>query len=199
MRPPAYLLLPILGTLVLVAVVLGTWLWPEPDVPEHSLPPVAQPAPAAVAPAPPPPAFNPPAPRPVVRAKPARPVQPPQQQLSAVPRPVEPEGVPAPPAPPPGAAPQRQVAELTPEKQAEVNQMWLTLREHTAENALEGIRELERQRDEAQARGDQVEVDRLEQLIMAQREGVEELRGTRPPKSYPSRFAPRVPVEPPRQ
>jgi hypothetical protein len=77
--------------------------------------------------------------------------------------------------------------------------MWRTVKERTAEHVVERIQELERQRDEAQARGDQVEVDRLEQLIMAQREGVEELRGMRPPKSYPPRFAPGVPVEPPRQ
>jgi hypothetical protein len=195
MRPPAYLLLPILGTLVLVAVVLGAWLWPEPAVPAHGLPP-AQLAPAAVAPAPPPPALNPPPPRSVVRTEPARPAQPPP---AVVPRPMESEGVPSPPAPPPAPAPVDQAAELTPEKQAEVDQMWRTVKERTAEHVLEQIQQLERQRDEAQARGDQVEVDRLEQLITAQREGVEELRGMRPPKSYPSRFAPGVPVEPPRQ
>lgn len=89
--------------------------------------------------------------------------------------------------------------ELTPEKQAEVDQMWRNVKERTAEHVLERIQELERQRDEAQSRGDQVEVARLEQLITAQREGVEVLRGQRPPGNYPSRLAPRVPKEPPRQ
>jgi membrane protein involved in colicin uptake len=80
-----------------------------------------------------------------------------------------------------------------------VNQVWINLKQRTAENVLEGIKELERQRAEAQERGDQEEAARLEQLITAQREGVEELRGTRPPKSYPPRGAPGVPAEPPRQ
>jgi hypothetical protein len=80
-----------------------------------------------------------------------------------------------------------------------VNQIWRNLKENTAQNVEESIRELERQRDEAQARGDQVEVDRLEQLITRKKEAVEELRGLRPPKSYPPRWAPKPPAEPPTQ
>ncbi len=200
MRLPAYLLLPILSAVVLVAVVLGSWMWPAPDAPAPSVSPPVLSAPVAVAPpAPPPAAFKSPPASPVVRSQPVRPSPPPEQALAPVPRPVEPEVVPPPPAPPPGVPAGIQATPLSPERQAEVNQIWRSVKERTAEKVLEAIKELERQRAEAQERGDQVEADRLEQLITAQREGVEELRGLRPPKSYPSRWAPGVPAEPPRQ
>jgi hypothetical protein len=89
---------------------------------------------------------------------------------------------------------------LSPERQAEVARMWGSVRERTAERAAEVLRDLERQRDEAQARGDQAEVDRLEQTITRHREGLEVLRGTRPYTGpLKNRYAPAPPPGQPTQ
>ncbi len=78
--------------------------------------------------------------------------------------------------------------------------MWGSVRERTAERAAEALRDLERQRDEAQARGDQAEVDRLEQTITRHREGLEVLRGTRPYTGpLKNRYAPPPPPGQPTQ
>jgi len=109
------------------------------------------------------------------------------------PPPPLPETVPGPPPPP---VPQG----LSPERQAEVARTWTSVRERTAEKAAEALRDLERQRDEAQARGDPAEAARLDQLVTRQREGLEVLRGTRPhPGPLQNRYAPAAPAEPPLQ
>lgn len=202
MRLPAYLLLPLVGAVVLVAVVLGSWLWPEPVVPTPNLPPAFT-VPVAVAPPPePPPAFRASPPSPGVRAPPVRPAPPPVEPLAPAPSRID--SVPPPPPPPPEPVPGPPVPPmpqgLSPERQAEVARMWGSVRERTAEKAAEVLRDLERQRDEAQARGDQAEVERLDQSITRHREGLEVLRGTRPYTGpLKNRYAPAEPAEPPTQ
>lgn len=174
MRPPAYLLLPIIGAVALAAAVLGSWLWPEPAVPSPSVPPPVVAAPV-VAP-PPPPTVTPPQPKPIARPAPTRPVEPPQQPV-AEPVVVAPPPPPPPPEePPPGPTTSPRMADWSPEKQAEVKKNWMSIKDRAAELAMAGLKHTERQRDEAQARGDQAEVDRLEEVIRTQREQVEKIQ-----------------------
>lgn len=64
----------------------------------------------------------------------------------------------------------------SPEKQAEVKKNWMGIRERAVEVAMMGMRHLERQRDEARARGDQAEVERLDQILRTRREQVEQMQ-----------------------
>jgi hypothetical protein len=68
------------------------------------------------------------------------------------------------------------MADWSPEKQAEVKKSWMSLRERSAELAMVGLKELERQRDEARARGDQAEFERLDEIVRTQSEQLERMR-----------------------
>lgn len=68
------------------------------------------------------------------------------------------------------------MSDWSPEEQAEVRKSWMTIRERPAELVMAGLKRLERQRDEARARGDQAEVDRLEQILRTRREQVEQMQ-----------------------
>jgi hypothetical protein len=68
------------------------------------------------------------------------------------------------------------MSDWSPEKQAEVKRNWMNIRERAAEIAAVGVKHLERQRDAARERGDQAEVERLEQIIRTQRERVERMQ-----------------------
>jgi hypothetical protein len=65
----------------------------------------------------------------------------------------------------------------SPEKQAEVKKNWMNIRERAGDLAAVSVKIMERQRDEARARGDQAEADRLEQAIRIQRERAEQAQG----------------------
>jgi len=188
MRLPAYLLLPIVGAAVLLVAVLGAWLWPEPTVSVPSVTPTGMTAPVAAEAPPPPPPSTP-------RVQPARPVQPVQPPPSPVAMPVEP--APAPPAPPPPAPPSvplhSQITDMSREQQSEIKNKFLSLRERAAEVAERGAQELERQREEARARGDVAEVERLEQILRSHRDRMEKLRQQR------TELAPEVQAGPPVQ
>jgi hypothetical protein len=178
MRFPAYVFLPILGAVVLTAAVLGSWLWPAPTIPAPSREPSGVAVPVASAPPAPTPAPLPPPSRPVSRpvaAKAAPAVPPPS--LNPVPPPSEPVAVaPAPPMAPPGS----QITDLSPQAREGIQKKWSSLRNRAADMALRGVENLERQRDEARARGDQAEYERLEALIRQHRERVDLMRGARP-------------------
>ena len=68
---------------------------------------------------------------------------------------------------------------LTPEQRAEMKRKYLTLGSRTVELAERGAKELERQRDEAHARGDVAEVNRLNELLGQHQERMERLRQQR--------------------
>lgn len=178
MRFPAYVLLPILGAVVLTVAVLASWLWPAPTVPAPSRESPVVAAPAVMAPPVPSPAPLPPPSRPVSRpvaAKAAPAVPPPPS--SPVPPPSAPMAVaPAPPMAPPGS----QTPGMTPEVAEGVRQKWSSLRNRAADMALRGVENMERQRDEAKARGDQAEYERLDGIIRQHRERVELMRGATP-------------------
>jgi hypothetical protein len=172
MRTPVYLLLPIVGAVVLIAAVLGTWLWPEPAVPAASAAPPVVAAPVAVQPKPP--ASGPPLqPKPVIRPAPAQNVEPPQQPVA---EPMVGAQPPAPEEPPPGPTTSPRMSDWSPEKQTEVKKNWMNIRERAGDLAAASVKIMERQRDEARARGDQAEVERLEQAIRIQRERAEQVR-----------------------
>ncbi|WP_224248494.1 hypothetical protein [Hyalangium gracile] len=175
MRFPAYVLLPILGAVALVAAVLGSWLWPAPTVPSSSIAPPPMVMPVAVAtPEPPPPAVPAPprpAPRPVAVKPPPPPVEPPPS-------------IPVMPASEPVAVvnvpPPMQLTDMSPEARGELKKKWSSLRNRAAELAMKGVEQLERQREEARARGDQAEFERLDTAIRTHKERVELMRGARP-------------------
>lgn len=172
MRLPAYLLLPIGGAVVLVAAVLGTWLWPEPSVAIPSGPPPAAVAPVAVeSPRPPPPALPQAAP-----SRPAQPVPPPPQSPVA-PVPVANPSELSPTAPvPPGVPTYSQITNLPLQQQQQMRNTLSSMNSRAAEMAERGAKELERQRDEAQARGDVAEVTRLNGLLDTYQERLERMR-----------------------
>jgi hypothetical protein len=68
------------------------------------------------------------------------------------------------------------MSDWSPEKQAEVKKNWATVRERTAELAMVGLKHLERQRDEARARGDQSEAERLDKILRGRLEEVERMQ-----------------------
>ncbi len=68
------------------------------------------------------------------------------------------------------------MADWSPETQAQVKKNWMSIKDRAAEMAMAGLKHTERQRDEARARGDQAEVDRLEQVLRTQREQVEKIQ-----------------------
>ncbi len=167
MNFPSHLFLPLSGAVLLAAVVIGTSLWPEPEVPpvRFEPPPVA--APVYVPPPAPPPAPRPA--RPVTRAMPpAPPVQPPPPPVAV--RPSEPVQVaPAPAYPPSQGAPGQAPA---PAQGKRISMM------QRAANLMEkGIPTLEKARDEALARGDQAEFQRLDKSITQHRARLEQMRG----------------------
>jgi hypothetical protein len=170
MRFPAYVLLPILGAVLLTAAVLGSWLWPAPTVPAPSREPSVVAVPVASESPAPTPAPLPPPSRPVSRpvvAKAAPVAQPPSEPVAVAP---------APPMAPPGS----QITDLSPQAREGIQKKWSSLRNRAADMALRGVESLERQRDDARARGDQAEYERLEALIRQHRERVELMRGARP-------------------
>jgi len=173
---PSHLFLPLSGTAVLAAAVLGTRLWPEPVVPalKWEPPPVA--APVFVQPPPPVPAPRPvrPVARAVPPAPPARPVEPPRPvPVAPPPEPVQVAVAASYPPPPPGepvtgppAAPRTR----------------LSMMGHAASVLERGILHIEKSRDEALARGDQAETERLNKLIDKHRSRLGHLR-PKPPQA----------------
>lgn len=92
------------------------------------------------------------------------------------------------------------MSDWSPETQAQVKKNWMNIKERAAELAMVGVKQLERQRDEAQARGDQAEVERLEQVIRTQREQAERMqRAQQAGNPGTPGFAPEVPAGPPLQ
>jgi hypothetical protein len=67
------------------------------------------------------------------------------------------------------------MSDWSPEKQAEVKRNWMNVRERAGELAMVGLKHLERQRDEARARGDHAEAERLEQVLRTRREQTEKM------------------------
>jgi hypothetical protein len=67
------------------------------------------------------------------------------------------------------------MSDWSPETQAQVKKNWMNIRERAGELAMVGVKHLERQRDEAKARGDQAEFERLDQLVRTQREQAEKM------------------------
>lgn len=178
MRFPAYLLLPVAGAVVLIVAVLGSWLWPEPAVPTPSMAPSVIAAPVAVEPSPPPPSFTPPQPKPMPQAAPlpkAAKVEPPPQAVAEPVVVAQPPPPPPPEEPPPGPTTSPRMSDWSPEKQAEVKRNWMNVRERAGELAMVGLKHLERQRDEARARGDHAEAERLEQVLRTRREQTEKM------------------------
>jgi hypothetical protein len=174
MRFPAYILLPIVGAVVLLGAVLGSWLWPAPTVSLPSASPSVPQAPVAVE-APPPPM-----PRPVTRPITSKPLQPVKEPPTPVAMPTEP----APPAEavpsrPPDAPPGSQITDLSAEQRSEIKNKFFSIKDRTVELAERGAEELVRQREEARARGDQAEFQRLDQLIRAHRDRMNALRQRR--------------------
>ena len=194
MRTPAYLLLPVVGAVVLIAAVLGTWLWPEPAVPAASVAPPMVAAPVAVEPKPP--ASSPPLqPKPVIRPALPQRVEPPPQPVA---EPVVVAQPPPPEEPPPGPTTSPRMADWSPEKQAEVKKNWMNIRERAGELAAVSVKIMERQRDDARARGDQAEADRLEQAIRIQRERAEQAqRAPQATNPAPAGLAPEAQAGPP--
>ncbi|HVG58112.1 MAG TPA: hypothetical protein VNA24_06130 [Hyalangium sp.] len=92
------------------------------------------------------------------------------------------------------------MSDWSPETQAQVKKNWMNIKERAAELAMVGVKQLERQRDEAKARGDQAEVERLEQVIRTQREQAERMqRAQQAANPGDPGFAPEVPAGPPLQ
>ncbi|WP_224366356.1 hypothetical protein [Hyalangium versicolor] len=176
MRFPTYVLLPLLGIVVLVAAVLGTWLWPAPTGSSDSA--VSSPSPTQVVPEMPKPV---PAPLPPPVRSASRPVVPPPAPVEVqapppVPMPSEPMAV----APPP-VLPSSQPPGSSPDPNATPKKTWSAMRNRAADLALRGMEHLERRRDEARARGDQEEADRLDAVILKHKERVELMRGSMRP------------------
>jgi hypothetical protein len=186
MRLPAYLLLPIGGAVVLVAAVLGTWLWPEPSVSIPSGPPPAAVAPvAAELPPPPPPAAPQVAPSRLAQRVPPPPPSPVAMPTVPAPSPVAPVPVAKPSEPepttpvPPGVPTYSQFTNLTLQQQQQMRNTLSSMSTRAAEMAERGAQELERQRDEAHARGDVAEFNRLNGLLDTYRERMERIHQQR--------------------
>ena len=79
----------------------------------------------------------------------------------------------------PVASPNSQFTNLSPEQQREVKNKLLTLGQRTGELAERGARELERQREVARARGDEAEVNRLDELLRVYQDRMERTRQQR--------------------
>lgn len=174
MKLPAYLLLPISGAVLLLAAVLGTWLWPEPSVSIPSGPAPAPLAPAAVESPPPPPPTLPQVPP----SRPAQPVTPPPPSpVAPAPTPV---ARPTEPTPTEPVVPvYSQLTNLTEQQRGQLKRSLLSTGLRAVELAERGAKELERQREEAHARGDVAEVNRLDGLLDSYRERMERLRQQR--------------------
>lgn len=178
MRLPAYLLLPIGGAVLLLAAVLGTWLWPAPSVSIPSGPAPESLAPVAVESPPPPPPTLPQVPP----SRPAQPVAPPPPSPVAMPVAPAPTPVakPSEPAPTEPAVPvYSQLTNLTEQQRGQLRKSLLSTGLRAAELAERGAKELERQREEAHARGDVAEVNRLDGLLDSYRERMERMRQQR--------------------
>lgn len=92
------------------------------------------------------------------------------------------------------------MSDWSPETQAKVKKNWMNIKERAGELAMVGVKHLERQRDEARARGDQAEVERLEQIIRTQREQAERmLRAQQAANPGAPGLAPEVQAGPPLQ
>jgi hypothetical protein len=170
MRLPAYVLLPIFGAVVLTAAVLGSWLWPAPTAPSPSMAPAVL-APVATQTPVPAPAVMPPLTRPATRPMAAKPMPSGAQPQSGAVTLSGPVAAVQPPREMPSPW-----ADMSPEMRGELKQKWSTLRGRAAELAMRGVQELERQREEARARGDQAEFERLDAIVLQQRQRVERMR-----------------------
>jgi hypothetical protein len=92
------------------------------------------------------------------------------------------------------------MSDWSPETQAQVKKNWMSIKERAGEMAMMGVKHLERQRDEAKARGDQVEFERLDQLVRTQREQAEKMmRAQQAANPGAPGLAPEVQTEPPLQ
>jgi len=184
MNLPSHLFLPLAGAVVLAAAVMGTWLWPEPVVPPLKLEPPPVATPVFVQPQPPPPAPTPRPVRPVARAVPPAPAVQPLQ-------PVEPPR-PATVAPPPEPVPWAAAPAFPPPPQSEpaaspppVPGKRLAMMGNAASVLERGVLTLEKSRDEALARGDKAESERLNKLIEKHRSRLAYLRARQPQPQAP--------------
>jgi hypothetical protein len=92
------------------------------------------------------------------------------------------------------------MSDWSPETQAKVKKNWMNIKERAGELAMMGVKHLELQRDEAKARGDQAEFERLDQLVRTQREQAEKmLRAQQAANPGASGPAPGAQAEPPLQ
>jgi hypothetical protein len=93
----------------------------------------------------------------------------------------------------PAVSPYSQLTNLSPEQQSEVKHKFGAMGQRAAELAERGAQQLERQREEARARGDVAEVNRLEEILRGHRERMERMRQHR------LQLAPEVQAGPPVQ
>jgi hypothetical protein len=92
------------------------------------------------------------------------------------------------------------MSDWSPETQARVKKNWMNIKARAGELAMVGVKHLERQRDEAKARGDQAEFERLDQLVRTQREQAEKMmRAQQAANPGSPGLAPEVQAAPPLQ
>jgi hypothetical protein len=167
MSPPSHVILPLSGAAVLAAAVLGVWLWPTPAAPPVNLdpPPVAEPVITQPSAPPPPPVASP---RPVVRAPPP----PPPVAAPPPPPPVAPPVNAVQMAPPPPSYPVPNV----PEDGSPPPGLPFSMKGRAAAMLEYHVTQMEKERDEARARGDDAEYQRLEEIVRQSRERLEQVR-----------------------
>lgn len=179
MRFAPHLFLPVVGAVLLVAAVVATALWPEAPVPEVGVSSAPRPA----LPQAPPPAPSPrPAPRPVAVRPPQGPPPPVEAPPPAVAEVPAPPRVSEPPFQAPVEPPRREAASDAQERVVSRPWMGKTM-ERVAQRLGEDQVRLERERQEAQMRGDTAEVERLEKRIELNRKRIGVMR-TKFPDSF---------------
>ncbi|WP_225412478.1 hypothetical protein [Stigmatella hybrida] len=179
MRFAPHLFLPVVGAVLLVAAVVATALWPEAPVPEVGVSSAPRPS---LPQAPPPAPLPRPAPKPVAVRPP--PVEAPPPAVAEVPAPPRAE----PPFQAPVEPPRREAASEAQERVVSKPWMGRTM-ERVAQRLGEDQVRLERERQEAQMRGDTAEVERLEKRIELNRKRIGVMR-TKFPGSFEQGSAP---------
>ncbi|SET99679.1 hypothetical protein [Stigmatella erecta] len=185
MRLAPHLFLPVVGAVLLVAAVVATALWPEAPLPEVGVSSAPRPALPQAAPAVPAPR---PAPRPVaVRPPPVPPpsVDVPPAAVAAVPPPPRAEA----PSSAPVEFPRQETAPEPPEQQVRAMPWMGRSMARVAQRLGEDQARLERERQEAQRRGDTAEVERLEKRIELNHKRIGTMR-TKFPGSFEQEPAP---------
>jgi hypothetical protein len=91
------------------------------------------------------------------------------------------------------------LADMSPEQKEGMRRKWLSVRERAAELAQRGAEHLAQEREEARARGDQAEVDRLDTALrerQAQVKRMREIQGEAPQQPPPEDEQPARPGPP---